>query len=143
MLPLALSGFSLGGRSDASGHDPSSLTLRHSYSPRSTPLLAETWELPSLSHLACIPYYKHFRCKIIQCPRTPPLLDVRPRGRNQDNRVLLCCLLHHHLGRGNTQYLLVGIRAPGLGHRHYSPRPSRFWIIFWHLHLGQLDGVST
>ena len=23
-------------------------------------------------------------CKIIQCPRTPPLLDVRPHGRNQD-----------------------------------------------------------
>jgi len=30
------------------------------------------------------PYYKHIGCKIIQCPRTPPLLDVRPRGRNQD-----------------------------------------------------------
>ena len=37
-----------------------------------------------LSRLACTPYYMHLRCKIIQCPRTPPLLDVRPRGRNQD-----------------------------------------------------------
>ena len=54
------------------------------HSPQPTPLLAETWELSSLSHLACIPYYKHSGCKIIQCPRTPPLLDVRPRGRNQD-----------------------------------------------------------
>ena len=27
------------------------------------------------------------------------------------------CLLHHHLGRGNTQHSLVGIRAPGSGHR--------------------------
>ena len=53
-------------------------------SPYPTPLLAETWELPSLSRLACTPYYKHSGCKIIQCPRTPPLLDVRPRGRNQD-----------------------------------------------------------
>src|SRR6185369_10434286 len=26
----------------------------------------------------------HSGCKIIQCPRTPPLLDIRPRGRNQD-----------------------------------------------------------
>jgi hypothetical protein len=45
--------------------------LRHRYSPRSTPLLAGTWELPSLSRLACTPYYKHSRCRIIQCPRTP------------------------------------------------------------------------
>ena len=53
-------------------------------SSQPTPLLAETWEPSSLSRLACIPYYKHSGCKIIQCPRTPPLLDVRPRGRNQD-----------------------------------------------------------
>ena len=53
-------------------------------SPYPTPLLAETWELLSLSRLACTPYYKHSECKIIQCPRIPPLLDVRPRGRNQD-----------------------------------------------------------
>ena len=30
------------------------------------------------------------------------------------------CLLHHHLGRGNTQHLLVGIQAPGSGHRHHG-----------------------
>src|SRR6185312_13418374 len=53
-------------------------------SPYPTPHLAETWELPSLSRLVCIPYYKHIGCKIIQCPRTPPLLNIRPRGRNQD-----------------------------------------------------------
>jgi len=88
-------------------------------SPYPAPLLAETWEFPSLSCLACTPYYKHIGCKIIQCPRTPPLLDVRPRGRNQDKRVL-CCLLHHHLGRGNTQHLLVGIQAPGSGHRQLA-----------------------
>ena len=71
-------------KKDASGRDPSSLTLRHPYSPNSTPLLAKTWEPSSLSRLACNPYYKHSGCKIIQCPRTPPLLDVRPCGRNQD-----------------------------------------------------------
>src|SRR6185436_2856976 len=91
-------------------------TTEHSSQP--TPLLAETWELLSLSRLACNPYYKHPGCKIIQCPRTPPLLDVRPRGRNQDKTVCYCdCLLHHHLGRGNTQHLLVGVRPPGSGHR--------------------------
>ena len=60
------------------------------HSPQLTPLLAETWEPPSLSRLACTPNYKHFGCKIIQCPRTPPLLDVRPRGRNQDKPVCYC-----------------------------------------------------
>ena len=91
------------------------------YSSQPTPLLTETWELPSLSRLACTPYYEHFGCKIIQCPRTPPLLDVRPRGRNQGKTVRYCdCLLHHHLGRGNTQHLLVGIRTPGLGHRQLA-----------------------
>ena len=82
-LSYALS-LSLGGHSNTHRRDPSSPTLRHPYSPRSTPLLAETWEPSSLSRLACIPYYKHSGCKIIQCPRTPPLLDLRPRGRNQD-----------------------------------------------------------
>ena len=73
-LAPRLSGFSLPrGRSG---------TTEHSSQP--TPLLAETWELPSLSRLTSIPYYKHPGCKIIQCPRTPPLLDVRPHGRNQD-----------------------------------------------------------
>ena len=56
--------------------------LRSRSSPYPTPLLAETCELPSLSRLACTPYYKHSGCKIIQCPRTSPLLDIRPRGRN-------------------------------------------------------------
>ena len=33
------------------------------------------------------------------------------------------CLLHHHLGRGNTQHLLVGIRTPGSGHRQMLMEP--------------------
>src|SRR6185503_257333 len=32
---------------------------RYWYSSQSTPPLAETWELPSLSRLACTPYYRH------------------------------------------------------------------------------------
>src|SRR6185503_1848824 len=51
-------------------------TTEHSSQP--TPLLAETWELSSLSHLACTPYYKHSGCKIIQCPRTPPCWTYGP-----------------------------------------------------------------
>ena len=51
---------------------------RYWYSPQSTPSLAETWELPSLSRLACTPYYRHLRCKIIQCPRTPPCWTYGP-----------------------------------------------------------------
>ena len=45
----------------------SDIVIRHAQ----TPLLAETSEPPSHSHLVCIPYYKHSGCKIIQCPRTP------------------------------------------------------------------------
>ena len=80
LVGLWLSGFSLPrGRSGTTEH-----------SSQSTPLLAENWEPSSLSRLACIPYYKHSGCKIIQCTRTPPLLDVRPCGRNQDKPVRYC-----------------------------------------------------
>jgi len=102
-------------KKDASRRDPSSLTLRHPYSPRSTPLLAETWEPSSLSRLAYTPYYKHSGCKIIQCPRTPLSWTYGPAAGTRINRALLCCLLHHHLGRGNTRHSLDGIRAPGVG----------------------------
>src|SRR6185312_14223277 len=47
------------------------LSTRYWHSSQSTSLLAETWELPSLSRHACNPYYRHLRCKIIQCPRHP------------------------------------------------------------------------
>ena len=56
------------------------LSLRYWHTPQSTPPLAETWELPSLSHLACTPYYRHARCKIIQCPRTPLAGRTAPRS---------------------------------------------------------------
>ena len=96
-----LSGFSLpSGRSG---------TTEHSSQP--TPLLAETWEPSSLSRLACIPYYKHSGCKIIQCPRTHPLLDVRPRGRNQDKPCVTVLPLASSSGT-RTQHSLVGIQAP-------------------------------
>ena len=40
------------------------------------------------------------------------------------------CLLHHHLGRGNTQHLLVGIQAPGSGHRHFCKNISKTVLPF-------------
>ena len=55
------------------------------HSPQPTPLLAETWELPSLSRLACNPYYRHLRCKIIQCPRTPPCWTYGPAAGTRIN----------------------------------------------------------
>ena len=58
-------------------HTHSSET-RFWHSPQSTPSLAETWELSSLSRLACTPYYRHARCKIIQCPRTLPCWTYGP-----------------------------------------------------------------
>ena len=94
-------------KKDASGRDPSSLTLRHPYSPRSTPLLAETWEPSSLSRLACTPYYKHSGCKIIHCPRTPSLLDVRPRS-------------HHLLGKRSG----VATNPSKRDARHHSRSPG-------------------
>ena len=61
-------------------HPDTSTTLsaRYWHSPLSASPLAETWELPSLSRLACTPYYRHLRCKIIQCPCTPPCWTYGP-----------------------------------------------------------------
>ena len=40
------------------------------------------------------------------------------------------CLLHHHLGRGNTQHLLVGIQAPGSGHRQLARQVGAVCVTF-------------
>ena len=61
------------------------LSTRYWHSPQSTSPLAETWELPSLSHHACTPYYRHLRCKIIQCPRTPPCWTYGPAAGTRIN----------------------------------------------------------
>ena len=67
---------------------------RYWHSPQSTSPLAETWELLSLSRLACTPYYRHLQCKIIQCPRTPPCWTYGPAAGTRITRAFLCCLLH-------------------------------------------------
>ena len=61
------------------------LSLRYWNMPQSTPSLTETWELPSLSRLAYTPYYRHLRCKIIQCPRTPPCWTYGPTAGTRIN----------------------------------------------------------
>ena len=95
---------------------------RYWHSPQSTPPLAETWELPSLSRLACTPYYRHPRCKTVQCSRTPLCWTYAPLppGRNEDKPVGDCvasCI--NHLGRGTRSIITSWIRTAGSGHRHY------------------------
>ena len=58
---------------------------RYWHSPQSTPPLAETWELPSLSRLACTPYYRHPRCKTVQCSRTPLCWTYGPTAGTRIN----------------------------------------------------------
>ena len=56
-------------------------------------------------------------------PSTTSGRNLRYRGESPEppgTRVLLCCLLHQYLGRGNTQHLLVGIQTPGSGHRQLA-----------------------
>ena len=91
---------------------PSHPHSRSSHSSQPTPFLVETWELPSLTRLACTSYYEHSGCKIIQCPRTPLCWTYGPAAGIRINRALLCCLLYQLMGRGNTQHLLVGIQTP-------------------------------
>ena len=113
-----LSGFSLPrGRSG---------TTEHSSQP--TPLLAETWELPSLSRLACTPYYKRPGCKIIQCTRTPPLLDVRPHGRNQDKPVRYCVASCINIwDEEHVASSLVGSGPPGQDTDNYALRAMKIY----------------
>ena len=113
---LSLSGFSLPrGRSG---------TTEHQSQP--TPLLAETWELPSLSRLACTPYYKHSGCKIIQCPRTPPRWTYGPAAGTRINPCVTVLPLasttsgmrntqHHHWLGPNRRVRAPTVGAPGRG----------------------------
>ena len=68
--------------------------LRYWHLPPSTSPLAETWEFPSLSRLACTPYYRHPRCKIVPCTRTPLCWTYGPVAGTRINRAFLCYLLH-------------------------------------------------
>ena len=80
---------------------------RYWHSPQSTPSLAETWEFPSLSRLTCTPYYRHPRCKIVQCPRTPLCWTYGPTAGTRINPCVTVLPLtsgtrntqrHHSLG---------------------------------------------
>jgi len=71
-------------------HTSTTLSTRYWHSPQSASPLAETWGLPSLSRHACIPLLQAPPVQDNTVPSHTPLLDVRPRGRNQDKPVRYC-----------------------------------------------------
>ena len=83
------------------------------HSPQPTPLLAETWELPSLSRLACTSYYNHSGCKIIQCPRTPLCWMYGPAAGTRINPCVTVLPLASTSGTRKHAALLVGSGPPG------------------------------
>ena len=100
------------------------LSSRYWHTPQSTPSLAETWEVPSLSRLACTPLLQAPPVQDNTVPSHTPLLDVWPRGRNQDKPVRYCvasCI--NHLGLGTRSIITSWCRTIGLGHRQYLLPP--------------------
>ena len=77
---------------------------RYWHSPQSTPPLAETWELPSLSRLACTPYYRHPRCKTVQCCRTPLCWMYGPTVETRINPCITVLPLASTSGTRNMQH---------------------------------------
>jgi len=77
---------------------------RYWHSPQSTPPLAETWELPSLSRLACTPYYRHPRCKTVQYSRTPLCWTYGPTAGTRINPCVTVLPLASTYGTRNTQH---------------------------------------
>ena len=75
--------------------------------------LAETWELPSLSCLACT-----LGSVQDNTVHSHTLLDVRPRGRNQ-NKLLRYCVTSciNHLGLGTRSIITSWHLAARSGHR--------------------------
>ena len=77
--------------------------------------LAETWEFPSLSRLACTIYYRHHRCKIVQCIRTPYCWTYGPTAGTRINRCVPVLPLASTIWSvGSRSILLVGAGPPGL-----------------------------
>ena len=74
------------------------------HSSQSTPPLVETWQLPSLSRLACNSYYKHPRCKIVQCSRTPLCWTYGPTAGTRINPCVTVLPLAPTSGTRNTQH---------------------------------------
>ena len=88
-----------------SGHQGPGHPHSRSSSPLSTtehtlqliPPLTETWEHPSFSRLTCTPLQQALRVHNNTVPSHTPLLDVVPRGRNQDKPVrswVTSCINH-------------------------------------------------
>ena len=76
--------------------------------------LAETWELPFLSRLACTPYYRHPRCKIVQCIRTPLCWMYGHAARTRINSCVPVLPLASAIrSEGSRSIVLVGAGPPG------------------------------
>ena len=90
---------------------------RYWHSPQSTSPLAETWELPSLSHLACAPYYRNPWCKTVQCSRTPLCWTYGPTAGTRINPCITVLPLASTSGTRNTQHH----HWLGPGHRVRTP----------------------
>ena len=88
------------------------LSTRYWHSPQSTPL-AETWELPSLSRLACTTYCRHPRCKIVQRTRTPFCWTYGPTIGTRINPCVTVLPLASTSGTRKHAALLVGSGPPG------------------------------
>ena len=106
------------------------LSLRYWHTPQSTPSLAETWELPSLSRLACTSYYRQLRCKMIQCPRTPPCWTYGPAAGTRINPCVTVLPLASTSGTRKHAALLVGIRTAGSGHRKLARQVGALRDVF-------------
>ena len=76
---------------------------RYWHSPQSTSPLADTWELPSLSRLACTPYYRHPRCRTVQCSRTPLCWTYGPTAGTRINPCVTVLPLASTSGTRNMQ----------------------------------------
>src|SRR6185503_10606061 len=111
-------------------HRTHSLTPRYWHLPQSSSPLAETWELPSLSRLACTPLLQALHCKIIQCTHTP-LLDVRPRGWIYDIPLRYCvtsCV--NYLGLGTRNIITSWCQAARSGHRQLARQVGERCVTF-------------
>ena len=109
-------------RSDSHGRTQHSapLSTRYWHSPQSSSPLEETWELPSLSLLACTPLLQAPRVQDNTVPSHTSLLDVRPRGQNQDKPVRYCVASCINIWDEQTRSITSWVRTAGSGHRQLA-----------------------
>ncbi|KAG2612537.1 hypothetical protein PVAP13_4KG302005 [Panicum virgatum] len=84
-----------------------------------------TWEHPSLSHLACTPYYRHPWCKTVQCSRTPICWTYGPTAGTRINPCVTVSPLASTIwDEEHAKSSLVGSRPPGQDTDRLRASPS-------------------